>query len=147
MDERKTRVLLVEGSDDAHVVEKLLNRHGMEMSFSILPKGGYPQLRDSIYGEVNAPNRDTVGILADANENLDGRWQSIRGQLGEAGFKAPSKLKKEGIVLDGTGGVRIGVWLMPNNSNPGELEDFMSELIPPDEPIWPRSKSYIEGIP
>ena len=36
---------------------------------------------------------------------------------------------------------------MPDNESHGELEDFVAQMIPKDDPVWPLSKSYIEGIP
>ena len=36
---------------------------------------------------------------------------------------------------------------MPNNTSPGELENFVSEMIPNDDPVWRLSKDYIDGIP
>ena len=36
---------------------------------------------------------------------------------------------------------------MPDNASPGELEDFVSQMIPPGDPVWPISQDYIERIP
>ncbi len=36
---------------------------------------------------------------------------------------------------------------MPDNQSPGELEDFIVKMIPDGDPVWPRSKAYINGIP
>ena len=36
---------------------------------------------------------------------------------------------------------------MPNNESQGELEDFVVQMIPEEDPVWPLSKRYIEGIP
>ena len=35
---------------------------------------------------------------------------------------------------------------MPDNQSPGELEDFVSEMIPDDDPVWPRAQRDIDGI-
>ena len=43
--------------------------------------------------------------------------------------------------------VRVGVWLMPDNQFPGELEDFVRHMLPGDDRVWPRAESYIDGIP
>ena len=42
---------------------------------------------------------------------------------------------------------RIGIWLMPDNQSPGELEDFVAQMIPGSDPVWPLSQDYIDGIP
>ncbi len=36
---------------------------------------------------------------------------------------------------------------MPDNTSAGELEDFVAQMIPTEDPVWPLSKRYIEGIP
>ena len=36
---------------------------------------------------------------------------------------------------------------MPDNQSPGELEDFVAQMIPGGDPVWPLSQNYIEGIP
>ena len=54
------------------------------------------------------------------------------------------------LVMNGAimaGQPSIGVWLMPDNQSTGELEDFVAQMIPPGDPVWPRSEYYIEGIP
>ena len=67
-------MLLVEGINDLHVVNHLLSRHDLEQPFSIKDKCGFEKLRASIHNEVNAPGRGVLGILADANDDIDGRW-------------------------------------------------------------------------
>ena len=53
-----------------------------------------------------------------------------------------------GTFIDGTASTpRVGIWLMPNNTSSGELENFVSEMIPDNDPVWPRSECYIDGIP
>ena len=36
---------------------------------------------------------------------------------------------------------------MPDNGSTGELEDFVSRMLPGGDPVWPLSESYIDGIP
>lgn len=142
-----SQLLLVEGHDELHVVNKLLNRHGIEPSFKIEIKGGFDELRSSIYNEVNAPQRRVLGILADANDHRDRRWQSISHQLTEAACKVPDDCSRADTICAGPRGTRVGVWLMPDNEHQGELEDFVAEMIPEGDPTWPRARRYIDDIP
>ena len=32
-------------------------------------------------------------------------------------------------------------------TSPGELENFVSEMIPDGDPVWPLSEDYIDSIP
>ena len=36
---------------------------------------------------------------------------------------------------------------MPDNEHSRELEDFVIQMIPHGDAVWPRSQAYIEGIP
>ena len=142
-----SRVLLVEGSSDMHVVIHLLQRHGLEPNFEIADKQGFPALRKSIYGEVNVSGRQALGILADANDDVTGRWQAISGRLAKAGCAVPKTPARAGSVFPGPRDMRVGVWLMPDNQGSGELEDFVHDLIPATDPVLPRARRYIDGIP
>ena len=142
-----SRVLIVEGSDDEHVVKHLVKRHCFKRDFEISKKGGYRQLKKSIPVEVNAPGRDALGFVADANDNVIGRWQSISGALKEAGCDVPDILPNSGSMFPGPRGLRVGVWLMPDNKSGGELENLVHEMIPKGDPILPRARSYIDQIP
>ncbi len=139
--------LLVEGRGDLHVVNHLLKQHGFGPPFKIEDKEGFNRLRKSIYAEVNAPDRSVLGILADANDNINSRWQSISGALSRAGCQVPNKPAREGNVFSGPRGVSVGVWLMPNNQRSGELEDFIHDMIPKNDPVLPRAKRFIDDIP
>lgn len=36
--------------------------------------------------------------------------------------------------------------MMPDNRSPGELEDFIKQMIPPDFPVWAEAQHYIDNI-
>ena len=144
-------VLLVEGQDDKHVVRHIYERKGLEKNFCIKDKNNNVELLKSIPTEVKAPDRTVVGIVLDADDDLNATWHSVKNRLIALGndYFDPSDLP---IVPDPTGTIvegrrRIGIWLMPDNKSPGELEDFIEKMIPSSDPVWPLSKHYINSIP
>ncbi len=139
------RVLLVEGTDDEHVVRHLCHGHQPMPQFSIRNKEGIENLLDDIGLEILAPGRKAIGILVDANDDLDARWDAVANRLRDENIEVPSSPESTGTIIPST--PRVGLWLMPDNTSPGELENFVSEMIPDDDPIWPRSQSYIDDIP
>ena len=146
------RVLLVEGPDDKHVVIHLSERSGLAQNFMIVEKEGKDSLLDSIEVEVDIPGRTVLGIMLDANDSLDARWQAVTDRLNrlrrEDHFDLPDlppKPEPGGTIIDGR--LRIGVWLMPDNLSTGELEDFVGNMIPSGDPVWPRAEDFIDGIP
>ena len=140
-------VLLVEGLNDRHVIEHLYwKRFDDEPPFEVVDKEGYSNLRAAILSEVIAPDRRAVGIVVDANDDPGSRWTAVTNRLRRAcpGMEFGS-LSASGSIIDGE--PRIGIWLWPDNGTPGEIEDFVAEMIPRDDPVWPLSEGYIEGIP
>lgn len=142
------RILLVEGRDDYNVVCHIRKRAPLDVSFDIQDKRGVENVIDSIYSEINAPQRQAVGIVVDANDDILARWQSISDRLHTATVVPPDRPDAAGTIIpDSRGKPRVGVWLMPNNGSPGELEDFVLRMGPEDDPVWPLSRQYIDGIP
>ena len=139
------RVLLVEGTDDEHVVRHLRLRHRAMPQFSIQKKEGIDNLLDDIGLEILAPGRKAIGIIVDANDDLDARWDAVTNRLREENIEVPDSPDPTGTIISST--PRVGLWFMPDNTSPGELENFVSEMIPDDDPIWPRSQHYIDDIP
>ena len=138
---------MVEGQDDFHVVDHLRHRHWTNddaPSFEIVVKNNDVDLLKSISGEIKTEGREAIGILIDTDDDLASRWQSVRGRLPES-FTLPDRPTPGGTIIDAT--PRIGVWLMPDNASPGELEDFVQRMIPTDDAVWPLAEQYINAIP
>lgn len=142
---REPRVLLVEGQDDKHVVGHLLERCQPGLDFEIVDVGSVESLLESVGAHVRAPGRQVVGILIDSNEDIEARWQAVTQRLIGEGFAPPKVRSPKGTIFGAR--PRVGIWLMPDNVSPGELENFVVQMIPADDPIWPLSQSYIAQIP
>ena len=146
--EPSNRVLLVEGTDEEYVVPEIYERLGGTPDFSIVDKKGVRQLLESIRQEVREPGREVVGIIVDRDRILSSRWDAVRDRLRNEGFDTPRQPDPDGTIIPETENLpRVGVWLMPDNESLGELEDFVARMIPGDDPVWPLSEDYIEGIP
>ena len=141
----KDCVLLVEGPDDKHVVRHLSNLHEEMPEFCVLNKEGINNLLQDIGLEILVSGRKAVGILVDANDDLNARWSAVSGRLREEGIEMSGSPKAGGTIQEGS--PRIGIWLMPDNRSAGELEDFVSQMIPDGDPVWPLAQGYIDGIP
>ena len=139
------RVLLVEGPDDDHVVSHLCDRSGLARNFDIVAKGGFPELSKSIPVELVASGRSALGVVVDANDNPAARWQAVRDRCERRGITLPSEPDPGGVVVDGR--PRVGVWLMPDNQNPGQLEDLVAAMIPAEDVVWPLAQEFVDRIP
>ncbi len=148
----QSRVLLVEGQDDKHVIRHLRSQCEITNKFCIRDKSNYVELLKSIPSEIKAPGRDVLGIVLDADDEPVSRWHAVTAKLstlGEEGYFNISDLPKKpvpsGAIVEGK--VRIGIWLMPDNCSSGELENFVEKMIPSSDPVWPISQKYIDEIP
>ena len=141
------RILLVEGATDKRVVSHICAKLSPPIpEFHIEAKNGVSQLLDAIYQAVIIPERTVLGIMLDANDHPDRRWLGVVNRLRKAGVEPPPTPPTDGIIPT-TGLPRVGVWMMPDNQSPGELEDFLKEMIRDDDPVWPLAQRYIDDIP
>ena len=116
--------------------------------FHIINREGKDTLLKTISEDIDVSGRVAVGIVLDANDNVAARWQSLKDRIRENNIALPDKPEPSGTIIAGTPRrPRIGIWLMPDNQSPGELEDFIIKMIPTGDPVWPRSETYIDGIP
>ena len=142
----ESHALIVEGINDFHVTTHIWLRYAnADLSEYISVKDGIDKLLPAIEGEIKTPGRRALGIIADADDDLPARWASIAYRLRIENVQVPSAPDPDGTIIEGT--PRVGIWLMPDNASAGELEDFISDMVPANDPVWPLSADYIDGIP
>ena len=129
-------ILLVEGTDDEHVLRHICGGHGIPAPDEVKRSGGADRLLKYIPTQLNLSRGedDVVGVVMDADADLGARWQSLRDIFARAGYpNVPNRPDPNGTILDEPSGTflpRAGVWLMPDNKTPGILEDFLRFLVP-----------------
>jgi hypothetical protein len=142
--------LIVEGKDDRHVIWALCKQHQVAETFTVEIPGsgeGIDALFKSIPVRLKIAGLRAMGIVVDANQSLQARWETIRGYLKLAGYKKlPRRPEVDGFIATPSAGPRVGVWLMPDNRLPGMLEDFAARLIPEGDPLTPRAEACLENI-
>ncbi len=144
-DETEPQLLLVEGRNDKHVVWQICNRNPELPDFFISDRGNINAVLESIGPEFLAPGRQALGILVDTDDHPRARWDEIAHQLRTYGVQPPAAPDPTGTVIPGAER-RVGVWLMPDNTLAGEIEEFVAGMIPRDDPVWPLSQQYIDSI-
>ncbi|WP_421826154.1 DUF3226 domain-containing protein [Larkinella sp.] len=131
---RWTKKLLVEGNDDLHVIANIRDRYQLPDNFEIVDCKGVDNIADKLLSLIKN-RQDVIGVVVDADDQLDSRWQSLRHFMLEQGYAVPEHVRRDGTIIPASGrNPRIGVWLMPDNlQQPGMLEHFVASLIPPDD--------------
>ena len=88
---------------------------------------------------------DRLGIVIDADEDAARRWQSMERVLKTTGYDSPNDPDVNGTVIAETATrARVGVWIWPDNQNPGMLEHFIESLIHPADKLLPQAKQCVE---
>jgi hypothetical protein len=142
-------LLVVEGPDDKHVMWAILKHHAFSPVFAIKDEGGYEALRDRI-GVRLKPGTDLerFGIVVDADTEIQPRWESIKGALVKAGYQGvPDLPDSKGTIVEDEILPRVGVWIMPDNTVPGMLEDYMTFLIHENDGLLEHARKSMNEIP
>ncbi len=132
------KMLLVEGKDDLRVIPELIEANGVNWGRKNNPVvyirdyDGYQNLldRDTISTELQASGLSALGIMIDADNDPAGRWQSIRNAILNIIPDIPNILPEEGLIHPAPNGVKLGIWIMPDNRMRGMLETFLAYMIP-----------------
>ncbi len=141
-----SKILLVEGDEDKRVIPELIEANGIHWGKSpkeavvfIKSCNGVENLLDKkqINTELKASDLQILGIIVDADEIPKARWQRVRQCLIESFPGVPSELPDTGLIASNTDGIKIGVWMMPDNKKRGMLETFLHFLLPENnQNLW-----------
>lgn len=145
------RVLMVEGTDDEHVVMHICGTRQLGKIETIHRYGGKDPLLEGIGARLKESDIAALGILLDADTDLQSRWQAVADRLAQAGYAGVPELpSSEGTVIESPADSllpRVGVWLMPDNRVPGILEDFLRFLVPEGDPLFAHVEQSLDTIP
>lgn len=139
--------LLVEGKDDEHVFYSLLKHHQIPNRFKIKNKESISNLLSTLEVELLSSDLGSLGIIVDADTDVAARWQALRDRLIRSGYSTvPKTPDPSGTIIKEEGRPIVGIWLMPDNTIPGMLENFVSFLIPPDDLLWPMAEDALQKV-
>ena len=164
------KLLLVEGPDDIFTLQEIfvVHRFVQKRERPQLPEGvfrmeigatsdqvsdsadagGYEHLRNSLDARLSESGLARLGIVTDADDDIEARWQSLRTAFTELGYLAvPERWDAAGTVFGQDGKPTIGIWLMPDNANRGALEDLAWSLIGEEHPLRGYASEVVDGIP
>lgn len=151
MDQDPRKLLLVEGRDDLHVVAHLCQRHRLpNEAFTIHSSEGLDRLIESLPTRLKGGPQSHLGVVMDADEDIQARWASVRAIVLRAGYAdVPEAPDPRGTVLLPTDEFqpRIGFWLMPDNRLPGMLEHFVQFLVPEGDRLREYARQVIDAMP
>jgi len=90
--------------------------------------------------KIKAAETQTLGVMFDADTNPTGRYTRFRNRLVGLFPLLPESISGDGLVAQNDDQKRVGLWIMPNNQDTGDLEAFLRLMVPLDaEPLWQLS--------
>ena len=148
----QSSILLVEGNNDCHVISALCQIHQVSKNFDIVPRKGVDDVFKNLRIRLTTPEQyDKIGVVLDADENLQGRFDSFMNHIAQCGKYDCEhiKLSSDGLILTPIDDVFpiVGLWIMPNNSATGMLEDFVVALAhKDDETLMQRADEILNQL-
>jgi hypothetical protein len=128
---RKTRLLAVEGDDEVNFFGKLLEYMDISDFVDIRKSGGKDKFKDLMQAFTITRGFsyiERIAIIRDADENADNAFKSVTGTLKKIGLKSPALPGQFSSGLPA-----VGVFIMPDNSSPGMLENLCLETVKDQE--------------
>jgi hypothetical protein len=143
--------LLVEGREDERVIPELMEANGIrwgetraEWVVEIKECNGFESMVEEgvIETELKASGLKVLGIIADANVNAKRRWSSLRNRCLRTFPELPDDIPATGLIQESESGLKLGVWLMPDNRSHGMMETFLTYLVPDNSnPVLKHAES------
>lgn len=146
------KLVMVEGKDDEHVIKHLCGNRGIPECLTVKSHQSVEELLKAIPVQLKATNEgDVVGVVLDADNDLQARWTAIRGHLLQLKYTSvPEVPGHAGTIIDAPENStlpRTGIWLMPDNQLQGFLEHFLALLVPANSALFERVKRTVAEIP
>ena len=144
--------LLVEGNSDQRVIDALWKKNNISelLKPTFYPTGGKEKLIRILPNKLKETKLNTLGIVVDADDDIEATWQSITNKLRkDYGKNIPKIIPETGWIYTPSleeEKPKIGVWLMPDNQLPGMLEDFVKYLIPSDDKLKDKAEAILQEI-
>lgn len=134
--------LIVEGTTDLFAIAELRNSSGINDNFDIVVLGTVTNLETEVSVRLKSSELNTLGIIVDADENINKIWEEIKKIFRQKSIILPESIPVNGLIIN-EDSIRIGVWIMPDNNLNGTLEDFIKCLIPDEDLLI---DNHIENI-
>lgn len=145
----KTKLILVEGVDEERFFEALLKHLGRTdvQIVAVGGKTGFGAMLAAIKVDERFEDVRSILLVRDADwakpigTNARAAWEALTGALRGAKLPVPAAHG----VLEGTGELKIGVYVMPDGTSDGMLEDLCLRAMQDDKAL-PCLDGYFECL-
>ncbi|MCC7494782.1 MAG: hypothetical protein IT204_20675 [Fimbriimonadaceae bacterium] len=158
------RLALVEGPHDSHVLYHLLKRFEIPVferneedrqdhpGVRIRPFNGIANVGGALKAAVEDVYVQQIAVVVDADDpsqiaNEAGRFATLTGSLRSLGYTVPPAAPEDGLVVRRADRPVVGVWVMPDNTSPGMVEDFAMQLVRDGDLLLPHAQQVVRDLP
>lgn len=144
----KERLIVVEGKDEEDFFKRLLSQMSLQDLVEIRSVGGKDQFRRKVPALLRSrgfvDHVRSFALIRDADDNAQVAFDSLRDLLAEEGCQPPKDMN-----LFSEGERKVGIFIMPGNSEYGMLEDLCLRTVK-DHPAMNCVHEFVEclmGLP
>lgn len=142
----KERMLYTEGVNDKFVTISLLEQFGHTDEVYLEHLNNDEKALKAFALKITNPNEtQCVGLIIDADDDIDNRIDKIMLELkNTCGVELTSKQIKnpQGCIFN-VEGLKAGIWIMPNNTTNGRIEDFLFEKIDSSDALFNQVEPHL----
>lgn len=125
------KIVMVEGKDEVYFLDALLSSLNIK-DVEVRDVGGKNQFKNKLPALIKLrgfrKNVEVLAVIRDADEDANAAFESIRNifirDLRNQDLEPPSQMNQFS-----EGEPRIGIFIVPNNSDPGMLEDLCLKTV------------------
>lgn len=157
-------LLLVEGEADKSFFEAFCRAQGVSADIRVAPPvemGGKYNSKQGVFnflaqsiGQLNDGTLDALAIVVDADRCRDGGGvektvRQIQEKIRTPGYdQGPEHLSTGGLLFKHNDGLPdFGVWVMPDNTNEGMLEDWILQSVSSNEhDLLQQAQTAVENL-
>jgi hypothetical protein len=136
------KLIAVEGKDEVNFFNCLLKDMGFD-NYAVEDVGGTRGFNDYFSALVQSSdfsNVDTIIVIRDADESAEKAFESIKNVLIRANLEPPKK-----INYFSTGVPKVGIFIMPGDSEKGMLEDLCLRTVK-DHPVMVFIDAFVKFV-
>lgn len=142
----KAKLLLVEGKDETIFFQAFLKKSDLLEEIQIIEVGGTGNFKTELQALINrtgfSDNVESIAIIRDADTNFDSAFQSICSVLSNNNLCHP--LTANTFIDEGD--IKIGVFIMPGNSEDGTMLEDLCLKTQSENPIMNCIDQFFQCI-
>lgn len=145
--------LLVEGNEDKWAVIALRETQHLPENFDVIDCHCVEEAKKALQVRLKSTNNtQRIGIIIDADTSPQDRWNSVRNILIRSGkydtTDIPERIPEDGFIVEpqDENDIIVGIWIMPDNSAQGMLEDFVCKMTPENDRLLTKVDETLAEI-